>query len=311
MSKPLSIIFIGTPDFAAENLKALVRDTDFKVLAVITQPDMPSGRGMEIKESAVKQLAKQDSLEVWQPIKIGQIIDQIAALEPDFLVTAAYAQIIPENILNVAKYGCINVHASLLPKYRGAGVIAAQVLAGEKTSGVTIMLMDKGLDTGPILAQVKLAVSETETGESLYQKLATAGSNLLLPTLKQFAKGEIKPIAQTGNSNYVGMLKKQDGLIDWSLSAEILEKKVRAFHSWPGAWTWLKGKQLKIIEVEHKTLPLNTYNNGKTFIYSGRLAVQCGQNALIINRLKLEGKPEVSDKDFINGHRDIIGQILG
>lgn len=309
--KPLSIIFIGTPDFAAENLKALVRDTDFSVLAVITQPDMPSGRGMGITESAVKQLALKDSIEVWQPIKINQIVDQISALEPDFIVVAAYAQIIPENILNIAKYGCINVHASLLPKYRGAGVIAAQVLAGEKESGVTIMLMDKGLDTGPILAQIKVPVEEMETGESLYNKLADAGSHLLLPTLKKLAKGEIKPVAQVGNSNYVGLLKKQDGLIDWSQSAEILEKKVRAFHSWPGAWTWLKGKQLKIIAVEHKTLDFNTYANGKTFIYSGRLAIQCGQNALIISRLKLEGKPETSDKDFINGHRDIIGQILG
>ncbi|MEI6379236.1 MAG: methionyl-tRNA formyltransferase [Candidatus Falkowbacteria bacterium] len=310
--KPLKIIFAGTPDYAATVLQALLRDTDFLVQAVITQPDMPAGRGLEVRESAVKKLAKQVGLTIWQPQKVSQIIDQIRELEPDFLVVAAFAQLVPESILKIPALGPINVHGSLLPRYRGAGVIQAPILNGDSQTGITIMLMDKGLDTGPILAQQAIAIAPDETGESLYDKLADAGARLLSPTLKALAQGQIKPQAQDNTkANYVGLVKKEDGLIDWTKPASDIERLVRAMYSWPGAWTWLKGKQIKITAVDPIVLPLNVHQPGKTFIYNNQLAIQCGTDALVIQRLKMEGKGEISGKEFINGHRQQIGQILG
>ena len=177
--KPLKIIFAGTPDYAAVALQALLRDTDFLVQAVITQPDMPAGIGLGLRASEVKQLACQVGLTVWQPQRISQITDQIRELEPDFLVVAAFAQLVPESILSIPAISPINVHGSLLPRYRGAGVIQAPIINGDQQTGTTIMLMDKGLDTGPILAQQPIAIAANETGESLYDKLAEAGAQLM------------------------------------------------------------------------------------------------------------------------------------
>lgn len=308
----IKVIFAGTPDFAGESLKALLRDTDFQVQAIITQPDMPAGRGLAIRQSSVKTIANELKLTVWQPQKIAQIADQIRELEPDLLIVVAYAQIIPESILKIPKYGCINVHGSLLPKYRGAGVVQYPILAKEKSTGVTIMQMDKGLDTGPILAQQEVSIASNETGESLYRKLAMTGARLLLPTIKAFVQGKIQPQAQdSAKASYVGLIKKEDGLINWTLPAAEIECLVRALYPWPGAWTWLSGKQLKIIAVDPIALPLNLHRPGKIFVYNKQLAVQCGQDALIIDSLKSEGKSAVSGSEFINGHRQQIGQIFG
>jgi methionyl-tRNA formyltransferase len=310
--KALNIIFVGTPDYAAVCLQSLLRDPVFSISTVITQPDMPAGRGLELKKSAVKLLAERVHLQIWQPQRISQVADQIRALEPDFLVVAAYAQIIPESILNIPRFGAINVHGSLLPKYRGAGVIQAPILNGDQLTGVTIMQMDKGLDTGPILAQSELPISPSETGASLYEKLALAGAKLLPETLKAVATGELTAQAQDNSqASYVGLIKKQDGLIDWSQSASHIERLVRAMHSWPSAWTWANGKQLKLTQVNPLPLPLNVHQPGKTFIYNNQLAVQCGQDAIIIEKIKPEGRQEMSGQEYINGHRQQIGQILG
>ncbi len=308
----IKTIFIGTPDFALPALKALTRDTDFLVKAVITQPDMPAGRKLVPTPPPVKELALRYKLEVWQPQKVIQVLDNLRELEPDVIVVAAYAQIIPEAILNLPKYGCINIHPSLLPKYRGASPVQAAILNGDEITGVTIMQMDKTMDTGPILAQDKLPIVKHETTASLLVKTAALGAKLLTPTIKQYIKGKIKPQDQDNSqATYVKIFDKQDGLIDWQKSAAAIERMVRAFTPWPSAWTWVKGKQLKIVEVEPMPLDFDTYKPGKTFVYNNSLAVQCGQQALLIKRLKLEGKNEISGEDFVRGYKDFLGAVLG
>ncbi|MFH0840598.1 MAG: methionyl-tRNA formyltransferase [bacterium] len=310
--KEIKVIFVGTPEFAVPSLQSLIRNTDFKVEAVITQPDMPVGRKQVLTAPPVKIIAQECNIPVLQPQKITQIIDQIRALQPDVIVVAAYAQIIPENILSIPKYGCVNVHASLLPRHRGASVIQASILNNDKKSGITIMLMDKTLDTGPILSQTEISLDENSTTEWLYNELAKLGGKVLTQTLKKYIKGEIKPKAQDNSkANYVGLLKKQDGLIDWSKSAEEIERFVRAMNPWPGAWTWVKGKQLKIIKVQHHTIEINAQKVGKTFTYNNGLAVQCGKDSLIITGLQIEGKKEMTAQEFLRGNQDFTGSILG
>jgi methionyl-tRNA formyltransferase len=305
-------IFIGTPEFALPALKALARDTDFLIKAVITQPDMPSGRNLTPTPPPVKDLALKYNLAVLQPQKISQILDVLRELEPDLIVVAAYAQIIPEAVLNLPKYGCINIHPSLLPKYRGASPVHAAILNGDKETGVTIMLMDKTFDTGPILSQESLPIAEQETTITLLDKTAELGAKLLTPTIKKYIKGQIKPLPQDSTQfSYVKMFEKKDGLINWTKSAVEIERLIRALGHWPSAWTWIKGKQMKILAISPEPLNLNTYKPGKTFIYNNCLAVQCGTDALIIKRLKMEGKNEISGEDFVRGYKDLLGAILG
>lgn len=305
-------IFIGTPEFALPALKALALDADFLISTVITQPDMPAGRNLTPTPPPVKELALKYKLEVLQPQAIIQILDRLRELAPDLIVVAAYAQIIPEAVLNLPKYGCINIHPSLLPKYRGASPVHAAILNGDEATGVTIMLMDKTLDTGPILSQKTIDIDKHATTISLLDKTAELGAKLLTPTIKKYIKGQIKPQAQDASrATYVRMFTKQDGLIDWTKTAAEIERLVRALGHWPSAWTWIKGKQLKIIAVKPESLDFNTYKPGKTFIYNNCLAVQCGANALIITRLKLEGKNEISGEDFVRGYKDLLGAILG
>ncbi len=305
-------IFIGTPDFALPALKALARDADFLIKAVVTQPDMPAGRNLAPTPPPIKELALRYKLNILQPQKISQILDTLRDLEPDLIVVAAYAQIIPETILNLPKYGCLNIHPSLLPKYRGASPVHAAILNGDKLTGVSIMLMDKTLDTGPILSQESLKIDNDETTITLLVKTAELGAKLLIPTIKKYAKGQIIPQPQASEKvSYVKMFEKKDGLINWGKPATEIERLVRAFASWPSAWTWIKGKQMKILSVNQEPLNLNTYKPGKTFIYNNCLAVQCGTDALLIKKLKMEGKNEISGEDFVRGYKDLLGAILG
>ncbi|MFH1412807.1 MAG: methionyl-tRNA formyltransferase [bacterium] len=309
----IKTIFAGTPDFALPALKALYKDADFKIQAVITQPDMPIGRKQVITAPPVKELAVKYQIEnIWQPQNIIQVMENIRKLQPDIIVIAAYAQIIPPDVLRLPKYGCLNVHASLLPKYRGASPIHAVILNNEKETGVTIMVMDETLDTGPILSQAKTVISSEETTVSLYDRLAEAGAKLLIPTIKKYIKGKIEPQPQDDSkANYVHQIKKSDGLIDWQKSAQEIERFVRALGHWPGAWTWVKGKQLKITHVQHEIITINSQKIGKTFMYNNGLAIQCGKDALIIEKLQIQGKNELSSKEFLNGNQDFIGSILG
>jgi methionyl-tRNA formyltransferase len=308
----IKVIFVGTPEFAIPSLQSLLRNTDFKVEAVITQPDMPVGRKQVLTAPPVKLLAQECGIPVLQPQKISQITDQIRALQPDVIVVVAYAQIIPESILNIPKYGCVNVHGSLLPKYRGASVIQAAILNNESKSGITIMLMDTNLDTGPILSQTEISLDKNITADQLYDQLSALGGKNLTHTLKEYISGKIKPQAQDNSqASYVRQLKKQDGLIDWTKSAAEIECFIRAMNGWPSAWTWVKGKQLKIINVQRQPIEINAQKPGKTFTYNNGLAVQCGQDSLIIFGLQIEGKKEMTTQEFLNGNKDFVGSILG
>jgi len=304
-------IFIGTPFFSVPTLKAIVKDPAFEVVAVISQPDKTIGRKKVLTPTPIKVEAEINNIPVLQPDKIITIADDIKALHPDLIVVIAYAQIIPETILNIPKYGCVNIHASLLPKYRGAAVLQAPILNGDKESGVTIMLMDKNLDTGPILAQASVELSKNETPISLAEKLAPLGAELLAPTIKKYINGEINPKPQNdAEADYVKTLTKEDGKINWNDSAIQLERFVRAMTPWPGAWTTWNGKILKILEVEPDHHIINAYRPGQVFCDQNRMTIQTGINVLIIKRVQLEGRNSMDSNQFMRGYPDILHSVL-
>lgn len=304
-------IFIGTPDFGIPAFRALMQDEQFDIVAVITNLDAPVGRKQILTPPPIKIEAEKHKIPVFQPKKISDLQSTIKNLKSEIIIVIAYAQLIPEKILNLPKYGCINVHGSLLPRYRGAAVIQAPILNGDERTGVTIMKMDKGLDTGPILAQAEIKIAPNETGDSLYDKLSQLGADILLNTLKKYIAGKIKPKPQDEiKTSYVNQIKKKHGLIDWSKPAVEIERFVRAMASWPSAWTWLQNKRLKITATQQQSLAINSYKPGKTFIYNSGLAVQCGKDALIIKKLQLEGKKEITSDEFLRGQKDFVGSIL-
>lgn len=297
----MNIIFIGTPDFGLPSLKALIKDTTINVAAVIAQPDKPIGRKQVITSPPIKQEAERNSIPVLQPQKIKTIAEDIKALKPDFIVVAAYAQIIPQLILDIPKYGCINVHGSLLPRYRGASCVQAAIQNGDKSSGVTIMQMDAGLDTGPILAQKSVDILPDWTSADLYDKISLLGAEIIVPTLKAILAGSIKPQKQSNaESTYAPMLKKSDGLIDFKKSALELERFIRAVNPWPGAHI---NNQTKILETDLNAIDVNTHNPGDFFVYNNKLALQCAKNALVIKSIQPSGKKPLTGEQYINGYK--------
>jgi methionyl-tRNA formyltransferase len=318
----IKTIFIGTPTFAVPSLKHLINDKQFDIIAVVTQPDKKIGRKQILTPTPVKVEAEKFRIPVYQPEKISDEGLRMANFRPDLIIVVAYAQIIPENILNIPKYGIVNVHGSLLPKYRGASCIQAAILNGDKKTGVTIMKMDKGLDTGPILAQSLIDILPTDTTGSLYEKLSELGAKTLLPTLKEYIAGKIKPRPQNHScASYVGLLKKQDGKIDWEKSAVKVERFIRAMTPWPSAFTIIDARTqtaddrnrnwiLKILRAEYEPLKVNNYKVGELFSRGNKLAVQCGKDALIIKKLQLEGKKELTAEEFLRGYKKLIGCVL-
>ncbi len=309
--KTIKTIFIGTPDFGLPSLKNLIKDDFFDIQLVITQPDKKIGRKQILTPPPIKIEAEKNNIPVLQPKNISEIKNEIVKIKPDIGVVIAYGQIIPENILSIPKYGFINVHGSLLPKYRGASCVNAPILNGDKKSGITIMKMDKGLDTGPILAQTKIQLAPDETAGSLYKKLSKTGANFLLPTLKDYISGKIKPISQDNSqSSYMKELKKSDGEINWKKSAEEIERLIRAMNPWPSAYTQLSitnyQLRIKILEIEKNILTINKYNPGEFFVHDKKLAVQCGKDAIIIKTIQPEGKKPMSGEDFIRGYKALI-----
>jgi methionyl-tRNA formyltransferase len=307
----IKIIFAGTPDFAVPSFQSLFNDKDFEILAIITQPDKKVGRKQILSPTPIKIEAEKNKIDVWQPEKIKEYEEKIIKAKPDLGVVIAYGQIIPQSILDIPRYGWINIHGSLLPKYRGAACVQAAILAGDKETGITIMKIDKGLDTGPILKQTKIKISEEDTTETLSDKLAKLGAGIITETLKNYVSGKIKPENQNNSqSTYVPTLNKEDGKIDWKKSAEKIERMVRAFNPWPGVWTNRQDRKMKIISVSHDILKIKKYKIGEIFLLDKKLCVQCGQDALIIKNLQLEGKKETSAEEFLRGHKDIVGQTL-
>lgn len=311
----IRLIFMGTPDFACPGLKSLLELADFDIVGVYTQPDKAVGRSKILKAPPVKELAKQYKIPVFQPktIKAEAEIHRIKELKPDLIVVIAYGQIIPPAILDIPQYGCLNVHASLLPKYRGASCLNAPILNGDDKTGVTIMKMDAGMDTGPIIRQVELALNGTETLENVHDSLSALGAAALAPTLKDWINNKIKAKVQNEEqATYVKILNKEDGLIDFNSNATKIERQIRGLNPWPGTYfeyqsNTSKNKILvKILKVDHEIIKLKTARPGHFFLYKGQLALGCGQDALLILILQLEGKKAVSGPEFINGHPDMI-----
>ncbi|MGN0361422.1 MAG: methionyl-tRNA formyltransferase [Bilifractor sp.] len=336
----MRIVFMGTPDFAVGTLLAMA-DAGHEIVGVVTQTDKPVGRRQELKPTAVKAAALQRGFTVYQPAKLRknpEFLETLKDLAPDVIVVAAYGKIIPPEILSLPKYGCLNVHASLLPKYRGAAPIQWAVIDGEEKSGVTIMQMNEGLDTGDMLARVEVPITADETGGSLFDKLAAAGAKLLVETLPKVEAGTLHPVKQPEESPtpYARMIRKEDGKIEWSLPASKIECLVRGMNPWPTAFTSLNGKGLKIwkshvvTESAHSTtspaddvLPTGTAAGtstpsadtpsvpGTVRSTEGGLLVQTGDGLLCITELQLEGKKRMQAADFLRGHALDAGTVLG
>ncbi len=304
-----SVIFMGTPDFAVPTLRALLAQHD--VLCVVTQPDRPAGRGGQIRQSPVKLTALAHGIPIFQPERLrrAEAVEQLKVLGvPDFYVVAAFGQILPQPVLDIPRYGSINVHASLLPRWRGAAPIQAAIRAGDAETGITIMLMDAGLDTGPILSQRSLPILPDDTGQTLHDKLAALGGDLLLQTLPGFRKGEIKPQEQDdAYSTYAPMIAKDAGRIDWAQDAASIERTVRAFTPWPGTFTFWNGKQLKI----HAGAVLDgSAPPGVVLVTPHGVGVGTTAGIYLLAQVQLEGKKSVSSEQFLRGHSDFVGATL-
>ena len=306
------LVFMGTPEFAVPVLEALVGQ--YQVLAVVTQPDRATGRGRRVKSSSVKKTALAHDLPLLQPpsLRRPEAIAELRELAPDVIVVAAFGQILPPEVLAIPPHGCLNVHASLLPRYRGAAPIAAAVLAGEEQTGITLMLMDEGMDTGPILAQAECKIEPQDTTGLLSVKLAHLGAELLIETLPRWLDGQIAPQPQDDSlATYCQMITKKDGLLDWSLPATTLWLRVRAYHPWPGTYTYWRGKLLKILRARPVTIGPSSEEPGRVISADDGVAVVTGTDALLLEEIQLAGKKALAAQEFIRGQRDFIGSVLG
>ena len=299
----MKIVFMGTPDFSVNALENIVK-AGHDVVGVITQPDKPKGRGGKMQYTPVKEKALELGLDVYQPqrVKETEFIEKLKEMNPDAIVVIAFGQILPKAILDMPKYGCINVHASLLPKYRGAAPIQWSVIDGEKETGVTTMYMNEGLDTGDIIDKVVVPIDKKETGGSLFDKLAIEGGKLILKTLIELENGTaVRTPQDDSKSNYAGMINKQLGKIDFNKSANEIEILIRGLNPWPSAYTKMDGKTLKIWDAdvddsENDSAPGTITEVGKDFI-----RVATGKGSLKILELQLEGKKRMKTRDFLNG----------
>ncbi|MEI6836097.1 MAG: methionyl-tRNA formyltransferase [Candidatus Falkowbacteria bacterium] len=309
--KRYKVIFMGTPDFAVPGLRALSCDARFEIISVVTQEDKPIGRKQELNAPAVKRAAQELSLNVLQPTRLKNITTELVNLAPDFIVVIAYGRILPEAILNIPKIACVNVHASLLPKYRGAACLQAPILNGDSETGITVMLMDKGLDTGDILRQAKIKLDGSENLEIIHDRLSKIGAEILGDTLIDFADKKIKPQKQDESfTSYVKIIDKKDGQINWDSDAQKIERQIRAFNPWPGTFSFLESKMLKIIKAQVIENADNKLEIGQIFTENKQLLVKCRQNALLILELQLEGKKVMDSPSFLAGHADISGKKL-
>jgi len=313
----LRVIFMGTPEFAVPSLEHLILN-QYQVVTVYTQPDKTAGRGRSLVSSPVKRAAINWKLPVVQPVsfKEAEVVAQLASFHPDVIVVAAFGQILPQSVLDIPTYGCINIHPSLLPKFRGASPVAAAILAGNEFTGVSLMLMDRGLDTGPVLARAQISISAQDTTGSLTAKLSLIAAQLLLEVLPCWSKGELTPQPQDETeATYSGELTKKDGEIDWSLPTVDIWRRVRAFHPWPGCYTRWQGRQLKIVEAVPLPGPsrMGRIEIGQVVALNDGGAVfgvNTGDGVLGVLRLQLEGKRAMSGAEFLQGQRQFIGAIL-
>ena len=313
MTEPLRIVFAGTPEFAAEHLKALLA-SPYDIVAVYTQPDRPAGRGQKLMPSPVKQLALEHNIPVMQPptLRNAEAQAEMAALKPDLLVVVAYGLILPQAVLDIPRLGCINSHASLLPRWRGAAPIQRAVEAGDKESGVTVMRMEAGLDTGPMLLKATTPITAEDTGGSLHDRLAELGPPAVIQAIAGLATGTLEDEVQDDSlATYAHKLNKDEARIDWSRPAVELERLVRAFNPWPICHSSLNGEALKVLAAtlaDGKGAPGEIIGASKD-----GLLVACGEQALCLTRLQLPGGKALSFSDLFNSRREkfATGTILG
>jgi len=305
---------MGSPEFAVPPLEHLILN-HYQVAAVYTQPDKPAGRGRSLVSTPVKKAAIAHKLPVIQPasLKDAEAIAQLAGFHPDIIVVAAFGQILPRSVLDLPSHGCINLHPSLLPRFRGASPVASAILAGDDFTGVSVMLMDKGLDTGPILARAQIPISALDTTGSLTDKLSLIAAQLLLEVLPHWLRGELTPQPQNeAEATYSAPISKEEGEINWHLPAVDIWRRVRAYHPWPGCYTIWHGRQLRIIEAV--SLPgEGTLEIGQVIAMGGEKAafgVGTGSSILGVIRVQMAGKRAMSAADFLRGQRQFIGAIL-
>jgi methionyl-tRNA formyltransferase len=310
----MKVLFMGTPDFAAVTLEKLIK-SEHELLGVVTQPDKQKGRGRELSISPVKELALKHGIPVFQPNKVreAEFIDLVKAMAPEVIVVAAFGQILPKTFLDIPFYGCINVHGSLLPKYRGAAPIQYSIIDGENETGITIMYMDIGIDTGDMILQEKLTIADNETGGSLFDKMAYLGADLLLKALEQLEAGTAVRIPQDNEqATYVKILNKDMGLLDFNQPAVKLERLIRGLNPWPSAYTYLDGKTLKLWQADVESLPDSSALPGQIIeLRKDSLVIATGDGALVIKELQLEGKKRMTADAFLRGYSLAIGTFLG
>lgn len=309
----MKIAFMGTPDFAVDCLRVLAQ-SKHEVVGVFCQPDKPVGRKQELKMPDVKVEALKHGLRVFQPksLRNGAGVEILKEIEPDLVVVTAYGKILPPDFLSFPKYGCINIHASILPKYRGASPIHWAVINGDSETGVTSMQMNEGLDTGDILLVEKMPIGENDTTEQMYEKLAPLGADVLLKTLDLLEKGQLHPVKQDDNkATTVGLLSKQLSRVDWNDTAAAIHNKIRGLYSWPGANTLLNGKILKLHSSVHSSVKGHN-KPGEVVDSDGRIVVCCGDNQCVeLLTVQLEGKKRMQAHEFLNGCKIEKGTVLG
>ncbi|PJE59932.1 MAG: methionyl-tRNA formyltransferase [Candidatus Portnoybacteria bacterium CG10_big_fil_rev_8_21_14_0_10_44_7] len=316
IQKPLRLVFFGTPDFARIILKHLLKVPQYEAAAVVTTPDKPKNRGQKPSASPVKNLAEQNKIRILQPAKAQDknFIRQLKEINADVFLTAAYGQILPQNILNLPRFGALNVHASLLPKYRGASPIQAAILNGDEQTGVSVILMTEQMDAGPIILQKEIKINTSETGATLHDRLAVLGAQAAQEAIDLWIVGKdisaalnaqiARPQDET-KATYTKKITKQDGQIDWQKSATEIERQIRAFYSWPGSFFSANDRIFKIIEAE--ILP-EQKTAGRLFLTkNNRPAVGCGQDALLIKKIQPAGGRILTGQEFVNGYKNLFG----
>lgn len=310
----MKVVYMGTPDFAVPPLRALVK-AGYEVVGVVTQPDKPKGRSKTLLPPPVKEEALKYNIPVYQPLKVREpeFMETLKNLAPDVIVVAAFGQIIPKAILDLPEFGCLNIHASLLPKYRGAAPIQQAVINGDKEAGVTIMKMGTGLDTGDMISRASVLLAEDETGGSLFDRLSELGAELLVKTLPSVFDGTAvyEPQPEESPTPYAGMITKQMGLLDFQKDAETLERLIRGLNPWPSAYTYLNGKTLKIWKAAVEKSGSEPENPG-TIIKADKdgIHVACGQDILILQEVQLEGKKRMDAAAFLRGCHVEPGTML-
>lgn len=306
------VVFMGTPQFSTPTLSALA-ESGYDVVGVVTQPDRPSGRGRKLEPSPVKRRAIEHGFAVFQPetLRTAEAIAQLAALQPDVIVVAAFGQILRSAVLALPPRGCVNVHASLLPRWRGAAPIQAAILAGDQVTGSTIMLMDEGMDTGPLLSQAALEIRPDETAGALTERLSQHGAALLAETLPRWLAGELSPQPQDGSlATLCRPVRKEQGVIDWSRPAVEIARAVRAYTPWPGALTHWNGVPLKVQQAQALTSHVGE-PAGTVVESQGALAVVTGDGLLRLDSVQLAGRNQTTGEEFARGQRGFVGSQLG